>query len=78
MIEDAGLMKSMTGVEPKSPNYSAFTIECNSAAEVDQCVARVKAAGFEVVKEPWDAFWGQRYASLAELDGSTVDVFAWV
>ncbi len=78
MIDDAGLMKSMTGVEPRPANYSAFAIKCDNAAEVDGCVAQVKAAGFNVVKEPWDAFWGQRYAILADPDGCMVDVFAWV
>ncbi len=28
------------------------------------------------VKEPWDAFWGQRYAVIADPDGNTVDLFA--
>ena len=27
-------------------------------------------------KEPWDAFWGQRYAQLADPDGVPVDLFA--
>jgi uncharacterized glyoxalase superfamily protein PhnB len=78
MIDDADLMKSMTGVDPKPPTYSPFAIKCDTPAEVDQCVARVKAAGFVVVKEPWDAFWGQRYAILADPDGCTVDLFAWI
>jgi uncharacterized glyoxalase superfamily protein PhnB len=34
------------------------------------------AAGFEGEKEPWDAFWGQRYAQLADPDGVPVDLFA--
>ena len=27
-------------------------------------------------KEPWDAFWGQRYAQLRDPDGNAVDLFA--
>jgi uncharacterized glyoxalase superfamily protein PhnB len=34
------------------------------------------AAGFSGHLEPWDAFWGQRYASLQDPDGTTVDLFA--
>jgi uncharacterized glyoxalase superfamily protein PhnB len=78
MIDEAKFMKSMTGVSPKPPTHSSFAIKCETAAEVDQCAARVKAAGFNVVKEPWDAFWGQRYAILADPDGYQIDVFAWV
>ena len=33
-------------------------------------------AGFAVVKEPWDAFWGQRYAIVSDPDGYTIDLFA--
>jgi hypothetical protein len=29
---------------------------------VDGLYARVRAAGFEGEKEPWDAFWGELYA----------------
>jgi uncharacterized glyoxalase superfamily protein PhnB len=38
--------------------------------------ARVMAAGFEGEKEPWDAFWGQRYAVLADPDGVLVNLYA--
>ena len=27
-------------------------------------------------KEPWDAFWGQRYAQIHDPDGNVVDLFA--
>jgi uncharacterized glyoxalase superfamily protein PhnB len=28
------------------------------------------------VKEPWDAFWGQRYAAVGDPDGNLIDLFA--
>jgi len=31
---------------------------------------------FDGEKEPWDAFWGQRYAQLSDPDGVPVDLFA--
>ena len=34
------------------------------------------AAGFEGHLEPWDAFWGQRYATLRDPDGIGVDLYA--
>ena len=57
-------------------NQLALAFECESPAEVDELYARVVAAGFEGEKEPWDAFWGQRYAQLRDPDGVPVDLFA--
>ncbi len=78
MIDSFDLVKSILGVEPKPPTHSSFAMLCETPSDVDACVAQVKAAGFKVVKDPWDAFWGQRYAVLADPDGYLVDVFAWV
>lgn len=49
---------------------------CDSPADVDATYARVVAAGFESSKEPWDAFWGQRYAVVVDPDGNLIDLFA--
>ena len=57
-------------------NTVALAFECSSAAEVDEVYGRVIAAGFHGEKEPWDAFWGQLYAQLADPDGTPVDVFS--
>jgi catechol 2,3-dioxygenase-like lactoylglutathione lyase family enzyme len=57
-------------------NQLALALECESAAEVDEVYARVVAAGFAGEKEPWDAFWGQRYAQLRDPDGVPVDLYA--
>ena len=57
-------------------NQVALAFECASPAEVDDTYARVVAAGFHGEKDPWDAFWGQRYAQLADPDGVPVDLFA--
>ena len=44
--------------------------------DVDATYAAITGAGFEGAKEPWDAFWGQRYAQVRDPDGNTVDLFA--
>jgi len=49
---------------------------CESAAEVDRRYAEITAAGYRGHKEPWDAFWGQRYAIVLDPDGNSVDLFA--
>jgi uncharacterized glyoxalase superfamily protein PhnB len=57
-------------------NQLGLAFECDSPAEVDEYYARVVAAGFDGEKEPWDAFWGQRYAQLRDPDGVGIDLFA--
>ena len=60
----------------QSGNQIAMAFECGSPAEVDEVYARVTGAGFHGEKEPWDADWGQRYASLHDPDGVPVDLYA--
>jgi catechol 2,3-dioxygenase-like lactoylglutathione lyase family enzyme len=57
-------------------NQIGIAFECASPAEVDEVYARVTGAGFEGEKEPWDAFWGQRYALLRDPDGVEVNLYA--
>jgi catechol 2,3-dioxygenase-like lactoylglutathione lyase family enzyme len=49
---------------------------CDSPDEVDATYADLVGAGYEGHREPWDAFWGQRYATLRDPDGNGVDLFA--
>jgi uncharacterized glyoxalase superfamily protein PhnB len=57
-------------------NQLSIAFECASPAEVDEVYARVTGEGFEGEKEPWDAFWGQRYALLRDPDGVEVNLYA--
>jgi uncharacterized glyoxalase superfamily protein PhnB len=57
-------------------NQSSLAFECESPAQVDEVYARVVEAGFASRKEPWDAFWGQRYAQVSDPDGVPVDLYA--
>jgi len=54
----------------------ALAFECASPNAVDEMYARVSSAGFGVEKEPWDAFWGQRYAQVRDPDGVPIDLYA--
>jgi len=49
---------------------------CGAPQEVDATAASLAADGAPVVRAPWDAFWGQRYAVVADPDGNPVDLFA--
>jgi len=53
-----------------------LAFKCDSPAEVDASYHKLVAAGYVSRKEPWDAFWGQRYALVSDPDGNPVDLFA--
>jgi uncharacterized glyoxalase superfamily protein PhnB len=57
-------------------NQLSLAFECGSPAEVDAIYSRMTDAGFEGEKQPWDAFWGQRYAQLRDPDDVPVDLYA--
>ena len=43
---------------------------------VNRTYGAIISAGFPGVTEPWDAFWGQRYAQVLDPDGNKVDIYA--
>jgi uncharacterized glyoxalase superfamily protein PhnB len=61
---------------PTQGHAMALAFECASAGEVDETYAKVVHAGFTGKTEPFDAFWGQRYATVVDPDGNAVDLFA--
>jgi catechol 2,3-dioxygenase-like lactoylglutathione lyase family enzyme len=56
--------------EPRGQRMG-LAFEC----DVDAVHARLVEAGFESKSDPWDAFWGQRYAQAIDPDGNVVDLF---
>jgi len=54
----------------------AMAFLCGSPTEVDAKYASLTAAGYKGRMEPFDAFWGQRYAIVLDPDGNGVDLFA--
>lgn len=53
----------------------AFAFEFSTPAEVDAKFAELASAGSRSVHEPWDAFWGQRYATVLDPDDNAVDLY---
>jgi uncharacterized glyoxalase superfamily protein PhnB len=77
MLDDETVVRSFRpDWTRETGNQLALAFECDDAAQVDDVYARVVAAGFAGEKEPFDAFWGQRYAQLRDPDGTPVDLFA--
>jgi len=61
---------------PSDGHTSGGAFRCESPEEVDRVYADLLAAGATPHKEPWDAFWGQRYAQLKDPDGTVLDLYA--
>ena len=61
---------------PSGGHRVGLAFACDSPAEVDATFRGLVAAGYESHLEPWDAFWGQRYASVHDPDGNSVELFA--
>ena len=77
MLDEESVIKSFRpDWTRETGNQLALAFECSTPAEVDELYERAKADGFDAEKEPWDAFWGQRYAQLRDPDGVPVDLFA--
>jgi catechol 2,3-dioxygenase-like lactoylglutathione lyase family enzyme len=61
---------------PSGGSRIALSFACDDPADVDATYARMVASGYEGHLEPWDAFWGMRYAVLHDPDDNSVDLFA--
>lgn len=61
---------------PVGGHRMGMAFRCERPAEVDAACTRLAAAGYELHKAPWDAFWGQRYAIVRDPSGNPVDLFA--
>jgi uncharacterized glyoxalase superfamily protein PhnB len=73
---EAEVRKFRSDWDRTTGNQCALAFQCESPAQVDDLYARLTEAGFEGEKEPWDAFWGQRYAQVRDPDGVPVDLYA--
>jgi uncharacterized glyoxalase superfamily protein PhnB len=61
---------------PKSAGRVALAFGVATPPEVDELCERLTAAGHPGQLAPFDAPWGQRYATVVDPDGTTIDVFA--
>ncbi|MBT8217145.1 MAG: glyoxalase [Acidimicrobiia bacterium] len=62
--------------EPTGNDLITLAIECADPAAVDHAFESVTGTGAPAIRPPFDAFWGQRYATVADPDGNPVDLFA--
>ena len=61
---------------PSGGHAVGGAFKCDSPEDVDRVYAELLEAGGSSHKEPWDAFWGQRYAQVRDPDGNGIDLYA--
>jgi len=61
---------------PGDGHRMGLAFRCADPAQVDDTYAELVAAGHRGHLEPFDAFWGQRYATVLDPDGNGVDLYA--
>jgi len=62
-----------TGGSPRT----ALAFLCDTPSEVDETFGELVQAGGNGHLPPFDAPWGQRYATVHDPDGNAIDLFAW-
>lgn len=55
-----------------------LAFKCADATAVDATYEAFVAEGHKGLHDPWDAEWGQRYATIEDPDGNGIDLFAWL
>jgi uncharacterized glyoxalase superfamily protein PhnB len=77
MWDTEELMKQIDpGREEPRGHRMGLAFLCEAAAAVDELHAKIVAAGFRSKAAPYDAFWGQRYATVLDPDDNEVHLFA--
>ncbi len=61
---------------PTGAGRVALAFGLDAPSDVDALYERLAAAGHPGTLQPFDAPWGQRYATVEDPDGTSVDLFA--
>lgn len=78
MLDTEESIQSFTSAwtRPFGSPRTTVCFEFDTPADVDAKFAELMDAGYHGLRGPWNAPWGQRYASIIDPDGSGVDLFA--
>ena len=77
MIDAEEIMRSFDpGWSGSGSGRATLAARCASPAEVDRLHEELSRMGSGSHLAPFDAFWGQRYATVLDPDGIRVDLYA--
>ena len=72
-IDSVGFARWWGGVEGPCV---VVNLRCETRAEVDERYAALVGSGHAGLKEPWDAFWGARYAVVRGPGGNAIGLMS--
>ena len=75
-LDSIELIKRISEWEEPVGHRMGMGFNAGTPTNVDAIYRAVLDEGFTSGTEPFDAFWGQRYAQLIDPDGNKVDVYA--
>jgi catechol 2,3-dioxygenase-like lactoylglutathione lyase family enzyme len=79
MFDTEETVKSFSDWQPPSGSHRiALAFLCDNPAEVDEIHLELLGRGGRSHVAPFDAPWGQRYATVLDPSGNAVDLFAWI
>ena len=77
MWDTVDVVRGFSEWEPPAGGHRvALAFRCADSEEVDRLYSTLLSAGHRSHVAPFDAFWGQRYATVLDPDGNPVDLFA--
>lgn len=62
--------------KPSGGPRAFFSFQVSAPSDVDTTYATLTGEGYRGLREPWDAFWGMRYATVLDPDGNGIDLYA--
>lgn len=75
-LNTKNMIEGIYGYLPKSEGDKIeLAFLCDSPSEIDQLCRKMKRSGYEIFKEPWQAFWGQYYAIIKDPDRNLLSLF---
>jgi uncharacterized glyoxalase superfamily protein PhnB len=77
MWDTIDIVQSFSSWEPSAGGHRmSLAFLCDGPGEVDTKHGELVAAGYRSHVAPFDAVWGQRYATVLDPDDNPVDLFA--
>lgn len=78
MLDTEDVMRSFSARDTWSGGAGRLTlaVECPDPGAVDRLHDALVPLGAGSLNAPFDAFWGQRYATVLDPDGTRVDLYA--
>ncbi|MCI5072355.1 glyoxalase [bacterium] len=77
MLDSEDLIKKLYPSWQRQHNQNiSLCFEQKNPKNVDQIFFDLIEHGGTAIKEPWDAFWGQRYACLLDPNANQIDLYA--